>query len=169
MELKTGLFCRIARESPWQEWLGIHSKELLAELVYTIEKHGCGDVELCMVKIVNVLKDMGLEAQLSAFLMRRYPYILKSFKAEPQKHEVFAFYNPNVITFPSKLVMRNDDPKKLVGMVEKFTKDKCGVDFVIVDDCAYIEYFNTKHRNIANSMPMASREVHQYKQARKSA
>ena len=169
MELKTGLFCRIAREAPWQEWLGVHSSDLLAELEYTIEKHGCGEVELCMVKIMNALKAQGLEPQLVAFLMRRYPYILKSFKTESPKHKVFEFYNPNVLTFPHKIVMRNNDPDKLEEMVNKFTKDKCGVDFVIVEDCAYVEYFNPKHRDIADKMPVATREVYRYKQARKSA
>jgi hypothetical protein len=81
--------------------------------------------------------------------------------------KVFQFYNPAVLTFPRKKIMVESNKAILRERVYEFIKDKYGVDFVIVDDHAYIEYFDREHRHVIDQIPKESREVYRYKHANK--
>lgn len=81
---------------------------------------------------------------------------------------VFKHYNPNMVTFPQKLVMQNKDIKQLEVDVQAFVTSKLDFDYVIVGDKAYIEYFKPKYRDEIPKIQRNKREVFMYKAKNKS-
>lgn len=81
------------------------------------------------------------------------------------KHGVFKIYNPGILTFPSKIILIDDDKLRLVRRTRNFVKNKYGVDYLIIEDRAYIEYFNLTHRNIVKQINPKMREINIYKRA----
>jgi hypothetical protein len=84
-------------------------------------------------------------------------------KALLEKHGVFRSYKPEILTFPHKLIIRNQDPNELIKIVKEFLSDKITIDYVIIGDTAYIEYLLTKHKDMESKIPQSSREIAQYK------
>lgn len=79
------------------------------------------------------------------------------------KHNVFKNYRPGMLTFPHKKIFINPNKAHLEAIVQSFIKDKLGVDYIIVEDHAYIEYFNPAHAEFVNKVRSESRDVYQYR------
>ena len=82
--------------------------------------------------------------------------------SELNKHKVFPDYKPHILTFPQKLILV-DDPAILYQRVQQFIKDKLAVDYLIIDDRGYIEYFLPKYAAIINKYPKEKRDIYQYR------
>ena len=79
------------------------------------------------------------------------------------KHKVFRAFRPDVLSFPQKHIIVGD-PQQLMGLVQEFVKDKVGIDYIIVEDRAYIEYFDNRHADVVSKIPRHSREIYAYRQ-----
>lgn len=79
------------------------------------------------------------------------------------KHKVFRSYRPDILSFPQKHIIL-DKPDRLMGLVQEFVRDKIGIDYIIEDDRAYIEYFENKHADVVSKIPRETRDVFIYRQ-----
>lgn len=94
------------------------------------------------------------------------PRILAATNAENlNKHKIFASYKPGILSFPKKMIFVNSDKNQLEAIVKHFLKDKTSFDYIIVDDRAYVEYFNLENQQEADKIPKESREIYKYRMA----
>ena len=173
IKVNTSLFCSLGRHEDWHKWLAEHAKDLRSILSISLTQNSCSGLSKTMTSIFEELKKRDLTNHLIAFLSRRFPHVLfKDNKRKSRvevrnfkkiKNKVFTNYNPKVLSFPSKLILRDQDPSSLKRKVENFTRDKHGVDYVIIDDCAHIEYFNPEHKHLVSQIELREREVYKYK------
>ncbi|MBD3407279.1 MAG: hypothetical protein GF411_14270 [Candidatus Lokiarchaeota archaeon] len=176
MELNVSLFCSLARQSYWNEWLSDYDVGLHSFLKSALKKGGCRHVRQCMIRIMEEIKKRGDGRRLAAFLIRKYPSLIKNrFKSVSHIssnidkkfsdiNKVFSFYNRHILTFPHRMIICDDDKNQLMHKIESFSKDKRDVDYVIVDGCAYLEYFTPETEYMSDSIHQNDREVTLYKQ-----
>lgn len=94
------------------------------------------------------------------------PKILAPTNAENlNKHKVFASYKPSILSFPKKMIFVNSNKNQLEAIVKHFLKDKASFDYIIIDDRAYVEYFNLENQEEADKIPKESREIYKYRMA----
>lgn len=195
MNIKTAHFCGLSSATDFRSWLKTASPDLYDEL-NNIPVKGCRAKQDKMIQIKDKLYAMGKGGELESFIQRRYPYMvqqdapasktpskpLEPIKPKPQmrelkrtdhinslnKHKVFKHYRPDLLTFPHKYIIVGD-PIKLPELVKSFVLDKVGVDHVIVDDHAYIEYFTRRYSDIAEKIKSEDREIWIYKQRQKQS
>lgn len=187
-EIKTGAFCGLSRSEDFQQWLKVTAEDLYDDLIKTLTAaKGCRANTNKMMEVYSKLSEKGLEPHLISFLQRRFPWILKGGK-KPEtftpgklkeevpgkrkyakttvdvtnKHNVFKAYKPNVLSFPQKLVMVGN-PATLYQEVQKFAHNKLGVDYLIIEDHAYIEYFDIKYAAVVDKIPRESRDIYNYR------
>ena len=82
------------------------------------------------------------------------------------KHGVFEIYKPHLLTFPGKLIVRDPNPKSLQRRVQAFIRNKIGVDWIIIEDQAYIEYFFPQYRKTWEKLKSEDREIAQCRRKR---
>lgn len=187
-EIKTSAFCGLSRSEDWQNWLKITAPDLHQDLlgVVTAAK-GCRANTNKMMDIYFELNKRGLEPQLVVFLKRRFPWIVKEIEPELptkiikqtftskvktevkstdwnvlNKHKVFQSYRPDILSFPQKLIII-DNQTSLYDRVQAFTKNRLAIDYIIIEDRAYIEYFDAKYVAVIDKIPRASRDIYKYR------
>lgn len=167
MELNVSLFCSLARQSEWDGWLSDYDRGLHSFLKSVLNKGGCKRVRQSMIKIMEEVKRRGDGQRLAAFLIRAYPSVVKNrikTKNDSDLNKVFSFYNRRILTFPQRIILCDNDQESLQHKIDSFSKDKYDVDYVIVDNCAHIEYFTSETKNMSDSIPKDDREIFRYKQ-----
>lgn len=184
--IKTNQFCALANSKDFQSWLLANAQDLHQKLMADVNKGGCRKNRKIMLDIYSRLCDRDLEPTLLSFLRNKYPTIIdggpkkisnaspvkpvqrKLKKSRPKKveslnkHNVFSSYRPGLLTFPQKMILTGD-PSEIEGLVKKFVRDKVGADYIIIDDHAYIEYFEAKYGDIVKQIPPEKREIYAYK------
>ena len=191
-EIKTSAFCGLSRSEDFQKWLKSTAEDLYADLLEVIQSaKGCRANSNKMMDIYFELNSRGLEPHLITFLRRRFPWIIKndtnppsprraeavkSIKVNNQvkqlravkdwasmnKHNVFKTYRPDILSFPQKMIIL-DHPNILYDRVQRFTKDKLAVDYLIIEDHAYIEYFDVKYAQVIDKIPREKRDIYLYR------
>lgn len=188
-EIKTGSFCGLSRSEDFQRWLQAIAKDLHADLLTVVKSaKGCRANSNKMMDIYFELNSRGLEPNLITFLKRRFPWVLKEvekpqkreqlqhIKVEQQlkrkatannweslnKHKVFSRYRPDILSFPQKLILTGN-PNSLYNKVQEFSKDKLAVDYLIIEDHAYIEYFEMKYAAVIDKIPRENRDIYKYR------
>lgn len=187
MNIKTSHFCGLSSATDFRGWLKTTALDLYEELVNTPIK-GCKSKQEKMIVIKDKLYNRGKGDELEAFIKRRYPYMIvegpstplqkitQKIKAKPKalevrldhiegvnKHKVFKHYRPDLLTFPQKYIIVGD-PLKLPDLIKSFVADKVGVDSIIIEDHAYIEYFKRKYSDIVDKIKPDTREIWTYRQ-----
>lgn len=187
MKLKTSHFCGLSSASDWRNWLKSVALDLYDELV-NAPKKGCKANQEKMVDIHRSLIKRGLQSKLEDFLRQRFPYVieeddhstlnvLKPVAVTPtkpveghiesmNKHKVFRSYRPDILSFPHKYIIAGD-PTTLKERVKTFTFDKVGVDILIIEDHAYIEYFHKRYSDVVEKIPQENRDLWIYRQKMK--
>lgn len=79
------------------------------------------------------------------------------------KHKVFGSYRPHIMTFPQKRILVNSNRRQLEASVRQFLQGKMSTDYIIIEDRAYIEFFDAKFTREAAKIPQEHREIHQYR------
>jgi len=196
MEIRTQAFCGIARSKDWQQWLKVVASDLHTELIEALKiNKGCRANNERMQNIYLNLYKRGLEHDFETFMRRRFPWLVKNNNpvdtkkieknrkpivahkkimaphnhqdhAKLNKHGVFASYKPHLLTFPQKLIITGD---KLFERVQEFCKDKLAIDYIIIDDHAYIEYFNAQYASVVPKYLHTKREIYKYRQKTQNA
>jgi hypothetical protein len=171
----------------FQQWLLSNDPTLFGELTDHLRNNtSCKSNVRKMMEIQSKLSNSGKLIDLVEFLRKEYPISLVEVTGDdPENIEVvandgtrvlssiddtfvFKHYNPNLVTFPQKLVMQNKDIKQLEVDVQAFVTSKLDFDYVIVGDKAYIEYFKPKYRDVIPKIQKNRREVALYKARNKS-
>jgi len=185
LEIKTSSFCGLSRSKDWQAWLGAEAPDLLADLTKTLKSgQGCRANSDKMMEIYFDLQKRNKQDALDAFLKRRFPWLIKGEapKSPPprttppvlpktnskdwnalNKHGVFKTYRPDILSFPRKLIII-DHHEKLYNRVHRFIINKLAVDYFIIDNYAYIEYFEPKDAGIVDKIPKNQRDIYKYRQ-----
>lgn len=83
--------------------------------------------------------------------------------ADLNKHGVFKTYRPDLMVFPQKMILV-DKPENLYNRVHRFIKDKLAADYVIIEDRAYIEYFEARFASVVDKVPREKRDIYLYRQ-----
>lgn len=190
MRLKIDQFCGLSSAPDFRNWLKSIAPDLLDSLINNPNK-GCKANQEKMIEIHRILYDRKLEKQFEDFIGKRYPYLVikdnyktstPSFKpaaalvATPveghiegmNKHGVFRHYRPDLLTFPHKYIMAGN-PDTLQERVKRFIVDKLGVDYIILDDYAYIEYFPRRYADIINQIKPEDREIYSFRKRMEQA
>jgi len=177
--VKVDQFCALSKENSWQAWLQSVADDLHTDLLkFLNENNSCSANQKKMKDIYRILSNRNLSKQMIKFLVKNYPNVVEEvaeagdvvrrdtnsiYLNSIDNKEIFEYYNPLLLTFPQKVVIENDDRDSLMLELNYFISDKFGVDFVVVDNMAYIEYFKKKYVNESNNFPNNSREIYKYK------
>ena len=191
MRIKTSSFCGLARSDDWQAWLKSKAEDLYQDLIRTVKsRKGCRANTNKMMDIYYTLYDRKLGSQFEGFISTRYPWMvertnrptptqvketvkkvkLQGLDKKPptnyeelNKHKVFGVYRPHILNFPQKLIIVGN-PDSLFNEVHNFMKNKIAVDYIIIEDHAYIEYFEPKYAKIVDRIPRETRDIYKYRQ-----
>jgi hypothetical protein len=188
MKLNTTAFCSISRSQDWQEWLQVQAPDLHKGLIETVKAgKGCRANSNKMMDIYFELLQRGMQSKFEEFIKRRFPYIIEEQgttvappttppKSKPvapvlteklnydemNKHKVFNPYRPNLLSFPQKLIII-EDPNRIHNKVREFIRDKLAVDYIVIEDHAYIEYFDSRYASVIDKVPLNKRELNIYR------
>lgn len=175
--VKTTLFCSISKEAKWQDWLTSVSPDLGQELLAHLkESRSCRANNQKMREIQERLVKRGVGSRLLQFLQVEFPFAIeiidkpiqhKTMQALPMSDTVFEFYDPHLLSFPQKMVLKNESLEALRQSVMEFCVGKVGVDYLIIGDAAYIEYFKLKYAIEAEQISLVEREIYKYRLRRK--
>lgn len=84
------------------------------------------------------------------------------------KHKIFKSYRPDLMVFPQKMILV-DKPENLYNQVHRFIKNKLAADYIIIEDRAYIEYFEPRFASVVDKIPREKREIWVYRQKARQA
>lgn len=187
--LKTSLFCGISERASWKQWLKNAASDLHFKLIETQRQTSCRKNTAVMKEIRAELYERNLGTEFEAFIHKNFPMVIDressivsqqvtatpaaAAKPLPQqrtmvaastnKHNVFKNYRAGLLTFPHKKIFVNQNKQQLEAIVQSFLRDKIGTDYIIVEDYAYIEYFNQVYSNEVEKVPKESRDIYQYR------
>jgi hypothetical protein len=191
MQVDQGRFCSLSSNRDWQNWLRNTDQALYGDLMATrAAGRGCNANKEKMKQIYSALYARGKGEALEELIKERFAYLIigsvatsEPPKAQPKpkpltpsvkvfaptnasnlnKHGVFESYRPNILTFPKKMIFQNTNRAQLEAIVKHFLKDKVSFDYLIIDDRAYVEYFDAQHQAEAERIPKDSRDIHKYR------
>lgn len=176
--IKISQFCAISQEIKFHVWLSNISTPLYEHLLAHFKGGGGGSCRAntkIMAEIHQELQKTGKHTELIKFLQENYPQIIESREtpiinknntvilATVKKNPVFKHYNAQLLTFPQKAILYNKDINRLSRDVKRFISDKLDVDYIIIGDRAYIEYFKYKYRDESGKIHKDKREIYQYR------
>jgi len=189
-KLNTSKFCALSRNSDFNKWLKDTASDLHSTLVRVRKTPGCKSNREYMMIIYRDLYKRGKGEELETFIKSRFSYLIekeieakfpgvpvqtvdkirpKSLKKIPfkneemNKHKVFKIYKPSMLMFPQKRILMDDSGELLLKLVKKFLSDKIGSDFIIIENRAYIEYFDQKYATINDKIKKETRDIYQYR------
>ena len=132
-----------------------------------------------MIDIYKQLYSIGKGDRFEDFIRRRFPYIIEEDGQRPtpqrikakkptnlrprDKHGIFKRYRPELLSFPQKLILVEEDKEALIRMVKDFLKDKVEIDYIIMGDTAYIEYVLKKYEDVVGQIPDHAKEILQFR------
>ena len=176
------MFCSLARNVHWQEWLSRYAPDLHIDLLKTLEGSSCKANKNKMIGILVLIKQRGLSAEFEKLIVDKFPYIedreatkqqaksnMRSLAVTPppsedfNKHKVFDVYCPHILTYPGKLIILGKDKDDVRRRVYNFIRNKIGVDWLMIEDRVYIEYFFEQNRETIAKVKPEDREIARYR------
>jgi hypothetical protein len=191
LKLKESQFCGLSRAADWLLWLKDNALDLYEDL-RTFHKmgRGCKANRERMMFIRDSLYKRSLGEKFEQFVMMRYPNLivreelppvptrqtrqntapvlpipLQSRNVKLNKHNVFRFYRPEMLTFPHKVIIQNNNKEELERLVREFTGKMIGVNILTIDDTAYIEYLLPKFVDVIPKLTPQMYETKAYRVA----
>jgi hypothetical protein len=169
-------FCALSREQPFHHWLQTIVPDQHDILMKHLETStSCKSNKLKMIEIQSKIKERGFLSSLINYLLLEYPEVIEIIE-EGKKiqrgvpkivmtndNKVFRYYNPNLLSFPQKLIIKNVNVQALELSVLDFCKDKILTDYLIINNTAYIEYIKSKYYEEAKSVTDENRDLYQYR------
>jgi hypothetical protein len=126
-----------------------------------------------MSVIQKELDKRGKITQMVDFLKKEFPIVIEEENSQTPAvtikktsnpgRLVFAHYNPELLTFPHKLIMESTDQQQLIRDVKDFCSKNFGTDYLIIGNMAYIEYFPLKYESEVKKIDYATREIAQFR------
>lgn len=178
-KIKDSQFCALSKDSQFRTWLSNNAQDLFIDLRKHLEvSTSCLSNKKKMIEIKDELFKRGIEDKLIEFLRSVYPTIISVSYSQSKisntaikindmdklnKHKVFKFFKPGFLTFPHKFIMADSNSDNLYARIKRFIKDKISVDYIVIGDRAYIEYFESKYVNEIKNINNESREIYNIK------
>jgi hypothetical protein len=165
MKLKVEQFCSLATSPSWQAWLYKYNPEIYADFIKKIKlNNSCTRNKEYMTDVLTKIDQAGGGDDLCDFLLNHYPYVIDGidFTAVKPNRPVFEYYNPDILTFPRRIVFTGSNLKR---QVNSFVIDKIKYDSIIVDGVAYVEYLTSEDKGIMYSIPSENWQIASYRLA----
>jgi hypothetical protein len=186
MKIKVNSFCSVSRHPAWHAFLGRVSPDILEDLkVFLRTNTGCKSARIKMVEIYQKLYARGKDSEFEDFIRQQFPYMeehsesnTKSCAVRPKpkprrkkiakqenlnRHGVFKSYQPSLLTFPHRLILVDNNDERLLKSVSQFLSDKIKIDYIIIEDRAYVEYLLPKYAEVQNKLRPEALEIEQYR------
>ena len=170
MKIKVDQFCSLATSPSWQAWLYKYDANLYREFIAKLqESRGCSQNRTIMVDLLaQIGANHNGNVLLQDFINKNYPHMIENDDGSPVKikrdesrtnDKVFVYYKPNALTYPRRMIFR-DDPRKQIAT---FVLDKLKHDSIIVDGVGYVEYLTREDAAIADKIPNSNWQIVAYR------
>lgn len=152
----------LANSTLFHEWLKENAPDIYETMSLLSEKGNIGSI---MRDIYRQLREKNLEEEFIKFTESIFKISKPNMKVPNQnkfnKHKVFKYYNPQLLTFPRKCIIK-DSPEILKEIVAKYKKIMMKPMFLIIDDYLYIEYFRPQDTKIVEKFSNKMYEIYNY-------
>ena len=155
----TVMFCTLLHNKDWHTWLNFYDNDIYDEVLKS-QRMNCANGKIFVNKILNKIYDKGGKDDFMAFAIRAMPAMIRKMTKNID-NPVFPFYNPHVLSFPRRLIIKGNNLK---NKVEDFIRDKCGVDYLIIGDSAYVEYFDYQHKDMISKIDPTDRQIQKFRE-----
>jgi hypothetical protein len=164
VKIKVEKFCALSTSPSWQAWLYHFDENLYKDFHRKIQNaRGCNHNREIMSDLLKMIDEIpGAAEKLIDFLKQHYPTVLINDDgskhrvtpavAVPKDAEIFEHYNPDILTYPRRLILTGE-PEGLKKRTQEFLLDKLKSDFVFLGDRAYIEYIPREDAHIKDQIP----------------
>ena len=167
MKIKTDQFCGLATSPSFQTWLYNNDVELYRSFISGLQQsRGCSQNRELMLELLTEIQNRGNSDSLAVFISKNYPHMIdgnESMRSSYDDDTVFSNYNPNILTYPRRMIVEGDE-RSLNRQAREFLLDKMKGDYIIVGNKLYIEYLEKKDKSIANSIPLSNWQIANYRQ-----
>lgn len=143
--------------------------EWLSRNISDINKHTLTDDQAAQ-SFIQKVKNSNKSQSLIDLYSKNFPNLIENTLILDLiifEDRVFKTYNPSILILPMKKVTIENNKMILIKKVEEFIKYKLSCDYIIINNRAYIEYFDIEHRNESRLINKESREIYQYKVSRR--
>ena len=154
MKLVLSQLCNLSISKSWHNWLYDFDKNIYTNFIQLMrESKNCSDNKKAMLIIVNKIKEGQDAAMFYEYLHLNHPLAITGHKFDKEVNRVFEDYDPNIKTYPKRVIMSNNNKKALLNRVKSFARNKICCDYIIIDDKAYIEYLDNDELDIIDNIP----------------
>ena len=154
MKLVLSQLCNLSISQSWHNWLYDFDKNIYTHFIQMMrDAKNCSDNKKVMLKIVNEIRRSEDAAIFYEYLHLNHPLAITGHRYDNAVNQVFKDYDPNIKTYPKRIIMSNDNEKILLNRVRSFTRNKICCDYIIIDDKAYIEYLDNDELEVIDSIP----------------
>lgn len=165
MQVKVEQFCSLATSPSWQTWLYNYNVDLYRSFMMDLRaSRGCGQNRDIMIRLLKKIDEVGGGDELSVFLHKYYPHVIDGAQKKNiiASDAVFEYYNPNIMTFPRRIIF-SGDMHTLKRTVNGFILDKIKYDSIIIGDKAYVEFLTSDDAVIADKIPSSNWRIAAYR------
>ena len=130
---------------------------------------GCRAASSYMMDVYRAIVDRGDGQKFHDFIMNRFPFVVDGKPAadlpmeDPNIHHVFRRYKPHLRRFPQQYIIVDSNRAELEKKLMSFIRGKVGVDYIVIEDRAYVEYFLSRFSEVVQTVPVEKREIYAYK------
>lgn len=167
MRVKVEQFCSLATSPSWQAWLYHFNVDLYRRFIKRLqESRGCSQNRGLMTEVLQEIDKAGGGTALGTFLSQHYPHMIDEpgqvRKPPAQITDVFEYYNPNIMTYPRRIIFTGD-ARTLKRTVNAFVLDKIKHDSIIIGNTAYVEYLTADDAAVADKIPNQNWQIPAYR------
>lgn len=189
MEIRVEKFCALSTSQSWQAWLFNFNEPLFKSFLERLQKsRGCSQNTVIMTDVLKEIEriDGGI-AKLHEFLHREHPTVLATgphkrpsrpqvraphnfvpqaatpTEVAPTIEEIFPHYDPDILTYPRRMVLHGPNRFMLRHDVYEFVRTKYRADYAVFDKIAFIEYFNPDETELVSQVPRANWAIQQWR------
>jgi hypothetical protein len=171
-KINSNEFCYLAKSELFLTWLKNLDRDLHDNLIEFLKQaKGCSANKAKMFEVLKAITtNRKWVIALESFLMKNFPAIIiddmKSFEQKrvskeiENKHKVFTYYDPVLVTFPRRIIFSGGDLQK---SVQDFCIKQFYSEWIIIDDRAYIEYLQPDVATYKPNIPEKNWQIRAYK------
>lgn len=169
MKIKVDKFCSLATSPSWQAWLYHFEAPLFRKFRAQLqESRGCTQNKDLMVDLLREIEQRpGGTEKVAEFLNKHYPHMLLKEDGDDQPQAeavhkggpVFPYYNPDLLTFPRRVILEGGDDRALTRRAREFLVDKLKGDFVVLEGRVYIEFLTQKDAALVDQIPASNWQI----------
>lgn len=162
IKIKVDKFCSLSTSPSWQAWLYHFDAGLYRRFRTQLqESKGCNQNREIMTDLLKEVEQReGGTEKVFDFLTKHYPHMLvKDGQVQPPADPkvaggpVFGYFNPDLLTYPRRVILEGGDERELTRRAKEFLVDKLKGDFVVVGGRAYVEFLSRVDVAVVEQVP----------------